>query len=786
VTEPPPAPRRFDGPVPTISLTAAANPQSIAIGVPWQPVPAAALYERGGYLYMVFDRPAAFDFAALRRLDKRISAPEQLALAEGAAFRFQIGNGYGARVARTAEGWLVTIRAEALRPDVELPVTADSASGAVAVGISGAEPPVIVPDPELGDILQVVPIANPARGIAGVRSFGLFSLLGSLQGVVVAPRADGVLVRAEPARVLIGTASALAGAPSTIQPGSAQFFQFARWLDRDYIETRQLLERNAAEADEAHRPGARFELAQFYLARDHAIDAQGILELVTETKPDLAKDPAVKALRGAVRVALEQGKDALADLADPRLDKIDGIQLWRAVATAQAGDWAKADDLFKQAQAIPGDYPTELRQRFALAAAEAAVVANEPQRVYRLLEPLAQQDVPLNIRNRAEYLRARALLAADDGRSALPILERLMSDGDPWARAHAEAIWVEQALKTKQISRAEAIKRLERSRYAWTGDELEFNDLHRLGELYLEDGDPRDAFERLHSAVTFFADRPEVPDIQKEMTEAFVGLYVGPTADKLPPLVALSLYDDYRDLTPAGPRGDDMIQHLADRLVQIDLLDRAADLLDYQIKNRLQGADKARIGVRLAVVDLLDHNPQGALDGLDASNVPNLSADMATERQRLRARALLELGFADKALAALTDNSPETDMLRAEILTRGQRWAPAAQVLWRLVGSPDDKNFDTARSHAAVNLGIALVLAGDREGVHKLDTSFGQAMSKGPDAAAFAMLTRGMGDPVHGVDVAALSQRFQQLTQFQTAMDNYREKLRTAGLSTLN
>jgi tetratricopeptide (TPR) repeat protein len=783
-----PARARFDGPVPTISLTAAANPQSIAIGVPWQPVPAAAIYARGGYLYMIFDRPAAFDFAALRRLDKRISAPEQLALAEGAALRFQIGNGYGARIARSGEGWLVTIRAEALRPDVELPVTADSASGAVAVGLSGALPPIAVPDPELGDILQVVPTENAARGVASARSFALFSVLPSLQGVVVAPRGDGVLVRAEPTRIMIGTASALAGAPSTIAPGTAKFFQFARWLqpEMDFTETRQLLERNAAEADEAHRAGARFELAQFYLARDHAIDALGILDLVTDTKPELGKDPAVKALRGAVQVALEHGREALADLADPRLDKIEGIQLWRAVATSETGDWDKANDLFKQAQAIPGDYPSDLRARFALAAAEAAVVTNEAQRAYRLLEPLAVANVPANVRSRSEYLRARALLAAEDGRSAMPILERLMSDGDPWARAHAEAIWVEQALKTGQITRSEAINRLERSRYAWTGDELEFNNLHRLAELYLEDGNPRNAFERFHSAVTYFPDRPEVPEIQKEMTEAFVSLYVGPSADKLPPLLALSLYDDYRDLTPAGTRGDDMIQHLADRLVQIDLLDRAADLLDYQIKNRLQGTDKARIGVRLAVVDLLDHNPQGALDGLDASEMANLPAEMATERQRLRARALLELGFADKALAALTDNSSDTDLLRAEILTRGQRWAPAAQVLWRVVGSPEDKSFNVTRSHAALNLGIALVLAGDREGIRKLDSGFGPLMAKGPDATAYAVLTRGMGDPVRGIDVGALTQRFQQLTQFQTAMDNYREKLRNTGLSTLN
>jgi hypothetical protein len=781
-------PRAFDGPVPTISLTATATPQAIVIGVPWQPLPAAAIFARGGYIYMVFDHPAAFDFAALRRVGPRISNPEQLALAEGGALRFQISNGYGARILRTGDGWQLTVRPDTLRPETELPVIADSASGAVAVGISGALPPIAVPDPELGDMLQVVPIAVAGRGLTNLRSFALFSVLPSLQGVVVAPRGDGVQVRTEANRVMIGTISALAGAPSTIAPGTAKFFEFARWLqpEVDFTETRQLLERNAAEADDVHRAGARFELAQFYLARDHAIDALGILNLVTETKPELANDPAVKALRGAVRVALDRGDDATADLKDSRLDRIENISLWRAVALAEAGDWAKANDLFKAAQTIPAEYPPDLQWKFALAAAEAAIDASEVQRAYRLLEPLARRDLPPNVRNRSEYLRARALLAADDVRSAMPILERLMSDGDPWARAHAEAIWVEQALKAGKITPADAINRLERSRYAWTGDELEFNILRRLAELYLAQGNPRNAFERFHSAVTFFGDRPDVAAIQDEMTEAFVGLYVGPSADKLPPLVALSLYDDYRDLTPPGARGDDMIQHLADRLVQVDLLDRAAELLDYQVRNRLTGADKGRIGVRLAIVDLLDHNPQGALDGLDASEAPNLPPDIALDRQRLRARALLDLGFADKALAALTDSSRETDLLRAEIDSRGQRWAQAAQVLWRVVGSTDDKAIDPARSQAVVNLAVALVLSGDREGTRKLDDSFGAAMAKGPNAEAYAVLTRGMGDPGKGIDVAALSKRFTQLTQFQTAMDKYRVKLRNSGLSTVN
>ncbi len=43
----------------------------------------------------------------------------------------------------------------------------------------------------------------------------------------------------------------------------------------------------------------------------------------------------------------------------------------------------------------------------------------------------------------------------------------------------------------------------------------------------------------------------------------------------MPAIDALSLFYDFRDLTPVGRRGDEMIRKLADRLVSVDLLDQA-------------------------------------------------------------------------------------------------------------------------------------------------------------------------------------------------------------------
>ena len=86
----------------------------------------------------------------------------------------------------------------------------------------------------------------------------------------------------------------------------------------------------------------------------------------------------------------------------------------------------------------------------------------------------------------------------------------------------------------------------------------------------------------------------------------FRSLFLDGDADQMEPVRALALYYDFRELTPVGKEGDEMIRLLADRLVAVDLLDRAAQLLEHQVKFRLRREKKAQIGVRLAAIHLTD------------------------------------------------------------------------------------------------------------------------------------------------------------------------------------
>ena len=61
--------------------------------------------------------------------------------------------------------------------------------------------------------------------------------------------------------------------------------------------------------------------------------------------------------------------------------------------------------------------------------------------------------------------------------------------GDLFNSVRSELALVDLGVKQEMLTPPQAIKRLERLRYQWRGDELELNILEKLGDYYLDKGD---------------------------------------------------------------------------------------------------------------------------------------------------------------------------------------------------------------------------------------------------------------------------------------------------------
>ena len=277
------------------------------------------------------------------------------------------------------------------------------------------------------------------------------------------------------------------------------------------------------------------------------------------------------------------------------------------------------------------------------------------------------------------------------------------------------------------------------------------------------------------------------PIVSKKMTKSFSSIYTDGTSDTMTPLTALALYDQFRELTPVGRRGDKIIQRLADRLVEVDLLDRASVLLDRQVRFRLQGVQKAQVGSRLALIRLLDRQPNTALEALDESVAPGLDPKLALQRKRLRARSVFELGDSETALKLIkSDNDRDADLLRADIFWRTRDWVSAGKVFERLIGNAgrDGRRINDLSAALILNWVVALSMSEQVDALNKVRQIYSTQMDMTEYRDAFRLITNKTEGDVQ--DFRTLTDRFKEIGRFQAFLTTYREKLKTKLLSEMN
>src|ERR1700726_1711563 len=162
------------------------------------------------------------------------------------------------------------------------------------------------------------------------------------------------------------------------------------------------------------------------------------------------------------------------------------------------------------------------------------------------------------------------------------------------------------------MKRGDVISELETLTTFWRGDDTEAEALQILARLYTEEGRYRDAFHVMRTAMKAHPNSEMTRRIQEEAAATFDSLFLAGKGGAMPAIEALALFYDFRELTPVGRRGDEMIRRLTDRLVSVDLLDQATELLQHQVDHRLQGAARAQVATRLPAPSPMKPKPPPA------------------------------------------------------------------------------------------------------------------------------------------------------------------------------
>lgn len=814
---PAPATDRLTGPplVPAVDSTRTGP----LLNFPWTRPVAVSAFMRNGMLWIVFDRDAVVDLRPITTRDwgGAITGIEQLPVPGLTVLRLNVPSSTTATFARRNAGWQVSINTvqpeqlvareaapgaipedpDALRnrlPEIDVRRQLDADGGAklfFAANDPGNE--LSVPDPDTGDRLIVIPFAGANAGIPSRRDFIELSVLPSFQGFAIQPNTDNLIISRFPRGVEIGNTNGLSlSAPRGADPrsGTIDILQFGEWRRVDgntYVEQEENLLRRIGLSGANQRQTARMALAQFYSANDMQPEALGVLAKARAEQPDLERDKLYRALRGIAYLRLGRLTDAANDLESKIFDDDPDVLAYRGMLAAERDDWPSARRSFSLAGAAVAKFPPELRASLRLTMARAWLAGGDVNAATAELRALDSDTLNRGQAAEGNYIRGLLADATNKPEEAIRFFDMASGSGDRRARALAEFAKTEMMLNRKLINTQQAIERMDSLRFAWRGGPYEFNLLRRLGELQFAVGDLRSGITTFRQIVKYFPKSPEMPLLSKQMSDEFAKLFLDGGAQSLPPLVALALYYDYRELTPVGPEGDEIIGKLADRLVSVDLLNRAAELLEHQIQYRLRGESRARTGARLAVVYLLDRNPDAAMKSLQITNAQNLPPALQQERRLLEARALGDLERFPEALNLLgQDQSPDALALRAELHWRAKDWVAFARVATLLLGNraADPSPLLADERKLVLQLAVAHALSNDTAALDVLRRSYEPRLRDTPDAETFnavvTSVSRNAGDP------RQLAATIAQVGQYEAFMSRYRERVAKGGLSAIN
>ncbi len=736
----------------------------------------AALFRRADTLWLMFDSKKPINVEPVRgQGGNAVADVSVLPQEKGQAVRFRLNRPQLPSLLGedlpTATYWTVTFADTVQTPSQALNAIrniADPALANVSVPLPNAGLLHRFVDPDAGDVLMVVTARPPARGFIKRQDFVEMSLLESIHGVAIRPNSDDVTADVGPDKIVLGKPGGLTlspadtgseRAPTAVRP----IFDLGEWRRNQEgsfntrLDALIAAEGAASVAGAEPRAAARLDLARFYMARGMYPEAHGVLNLSLSDTRVGSEDPGTLIVHAVASILMGRPERGLKDIDNPAIGNNHDSQLWKAMASVRQGKWADAREKFKSSEFAISSLPIDLQRIVVADAMHASIEVKDYPGASKRSSELDVIGVAPEQKAAIAVLRGRLAEALGHDKDALDDYKFAMASSD--RRAATEGKLLEIALRQKrdEISQEDCLRELETLAVTWRGDALEVQTLEMLSRIYADTGRYAESFAAVRIANQLAPNLQITRQGQDAASALFEQLFLGPKGDDLPPVEALGMFYEYRDLTPIGRRGDEMIRRLADRLAAVDLLDQAAELLQYQVDKRLEGAARAQVAARLAMVYLTNRKPERAIDALRSTRIADLSGELRQQRLLLEARALSDVGRHELALDIVSNiTGKEAIRLRSDIYWAARQWRESAEQIelyyadrWR-----DFKPLSAVEKSDILRAVVGYALAEDVIGLARFREKYLPLMS-GEDRIAFETAAKPVGSS--GADFAQIA-----------------------------
>jgi len=693
-----------------------------------------AAFFRDKYIWIVFDQKKMFSFKEGGIFSRFEVVPSET----GTVMRMRVNPEFTqAKSEKTNSGW--DIKVSELEDknwqaqNVVSPEPLVSEEGFLIRGNFANNEVISFEDPDLGDVISVVPVVTGGIRVATQMDSVEFSLLKSIQGIAVVLYSDDVMVEkgeealkvvsdtALPEEVLVESNVLLTNIEEYIKLPT-----ILPYLDKnldifDFNERKSLL---ISEASAAKDKFVAFEknlkLAKFFFM--HGWYQESLDSLLIAKKyaykefQDSLQARFLAAVNNTMIGNLGAAKEEYDDLLEYNdIKRIAEINLWNNYNEFSIGSVPDSIGFIDNLSKTISLYSDDKYWPLAFAETELALLANDLKSVERIFREVRTPPEGYYA-NSLKFYRASYYKKKNQLNLAKQYYRDLTyQDLDMFNKVRAEFELVKIRVAEEEISISEAIEALEGVRYSWRGDQLEYEILMQLANYYRENKDIMSALRAYQYIQLAFNNKVSNFYITSEMARIFNDVFLpGGLGEEMDDFTVVALFYEFKELNPIGEQGDDVILTIAQRLVRLDLLENASDLLRHQINYRLKGEKRVVNADNLAIILMMDKKPHEAIFILDDTDKDNFNFNEHQYRVRLRSKALIQMEKYQEALNYIKDDmSEDAEIIRREAIFQAKNWKKYAD----LVGSSFEDTIsqvgsDQAAAQDILRLAISYYMLG--------------------------------------------------------------------------
>ena len=257
----------------------------------WDTPTAMAVFERGKYIWVIFDDFQEIDTAEIKRKSAPfISEITKIPNARYIILRLKPIDNTNIVVRKDNNTWLLTLTSQPLPFKINN-YSISITTSEVSIAELHNNNAINFVDPDIGDNLTIIPEQGYGRGNNSKYKFPAFTLLTSYQGIAIVKNTDNIIVAETPYGLTIKAHTGdLYISPNLLSLKQQKIIEnFAdqstenTFADEDFITQEHKFIVNIMNSPDIYKNQARLKLAEYYIFKELNTNAIHVLEYVLKT-----------------------------------------------------------------------------------------------------------------------------------------------------------------------------------------------------------------------------------------------------------------------------------------------------------------------------------------------------------------------------------------------------------------------------------------------------------------------------------------------------------------------